>query len=477
MIHAKGLKKGLAKTEVSEAEIAWKGILACLKNTLTSEQLRIWFAPIRPLQKEGKILMVETPTNYFQEWIEGNYLKQVQDAILQVLGETGRLKYKVRTSARTDSKFRQNPVSLSEPRKARPGTQQATIPPWRDYLKTELNPHYTLDNMVLGPSNQMAHLASYTLARNPGTTAFNPLVVYGEVGLGKTHLLQALGNALTEKMPKGVVYVPSNKFVDQFVFSVKNHTMDEFLAFYMSEVKVMIVDDIQFLKGKEKTQEVFFSIFNHLHQCRKQIIISSDTVPRDLDGMDERLLSRFRWGLTVKMDLPDTETRREIIQFKLQQDDIFLPNTMLDYLTQQLPVNVREIEGVLASLVARSVFSKREIDVSLCEEVISSLVKRKKPNKEMPVEKIIRLVAGYFHVSVEDMLSKSRRKEWVIARQIAMYLAKAHTSHTVVSLGKNFGNRDHSTISHAVRKIQKEMKGTGEKKRFVEEIRQQIFGK
>lgn len=289
------------------------------------------------------------------------------------------------------------------------------------------------------------------MAKQPGVTSFNPLMIYGGVGLGKTHLVQAVGNDIRMNSPeKTVVYVSSEKFTQQFIEAVRNNKVSEFTNSYLL-VDVLILDDVQFLSGKEKTQETFFHIFNHLHQLGKQIIMTSDCPPKDLKGLQERLLSRFKWGLTADLQQPDFETKFAIIMTKMDQEGITLPDNVIEYLAYSVDTNVRELVGVLISLVAQASLNQREIDLELAKQTMMTLIHD--IDTEVSVDFIQKTVSEYFKVHLDDLKAKTRKKEIVIARQVAMYFAKEYTNHSLKSIGYHFGGRDHSTVIHAVQSV------------------------
>jgi chromosomal replication initiator protein len=280
-------------------------------------------------------------------------------------------------------------------------------------------------------------------------------MIYGGVGLGKTHLIQAIGNQIKDSFPdKFVLYVSTEKFTNQFVNAIRNNSIEAFTNFYL-QVDVLIIDDVQFLSGKEKTQETFFNIFNHLHQSGKQIILSSDRAPRDLAGMEDRLLSRFKWGLTADLQQPDFETRIAIIQKKLQEDGIQIDFDVLEYLAHSIQTNVRELEGVIISLMAQASLTRKEIDLELAKSTLKSIVNEQE--KELSVESILDVVTNHFDVDIDTLRGKCRKKENVFPRQIAMYMLKELTNLPLKSIGYHFGGRDHSTVIHAVQAVSEAM--------------------
>jgi chromosomal replication initiator protein len=317
--------------------------------------------------------------------------------------------------------------------------------------QSNLNPNYTFISYIEGDCNRLARSAGFAVASKPGITSFNPLMVYGGVGLGKTHLVQAIGNEIKNGPgEKFVLYVSSEKFVNQFMDSIKDGNVKNFTNFYM-QVDVLIIDDIQFLAGKDRTQEMFFHIFNHLHQNKKQIIMTSDCPPRDLKGLEERLLSRFKWGLTADLQMPDFETRVAIIRRKMESEGINIPDTVVEYLAYSVDTNVRELEGILISLIAHASLNRVEISLELAKSIIKNFIKD--IETEVGIDFIQKAVADYYGIQVEELKDKTRKKEIVIARQVAMYFCKDFTNHSLKSIGYHFGGRDHSTVIHAIQTV------------------------
>ena len=317
--------------------------------------------------------------------------------------------------------------------------------------ESQLNQAYSFDSFIEGDCNRLARSAGYAVAKKPGLTSFNPLMIYGGVGLGKTHLVQSIGNEIKANLPdKFVLYVSSEKFINQFIKAVQNNEVQSFQAYYL-QVDALIIDDVQFFGNKEKTQEIFFHIFNHLHQSGKQIIMTSDRPPKDLKGLEERLLSRFKWGLTADLQQPDFETRMAIIHTKMEAEGIEIPPDVCEYLAYTVDTNIRELEGVLISLIAHASLNRREIDLELAKQIMKNIVHD--IETEVGIDYIQKTVAEYFHLKVDDLKDKTRKKEIVIARQVAMYFSKEYTNHSLKSIGYHFGGRDHSTVIHAVQSV------------------------
>ncbi len=416
----------------------------------------------------------------FYEWLEEHYVPVLKKAVHQVLGANGRLEY----SVIVDSGNHNNPpVLVNYPNgngfkksnaqtvngnghdEYSPFSFKALNP---QTVNSRLNPNYSFDNFVEGDCNRLARSAGVAVAKKPGTTSFNPLMLYGGVGVGKTHLVQAIGNEIKKNLPsKIVLYVDQNDFTSQFLNALQNHKMQEFQNFYL-QVDLLILDDVQFLAGREKTQEIFFHIFNQLHQSGKQIIMTSDCPPRDLKGFQERLLSRFKWGLTADLQEPDFETKLAIIHNKMQSDGIEIPTEVAEYLAFSVDTNLRDMEGVLNSLLFHATLLKKEIDLELAKEVLKNIVKE--IQADVSVDFIQKTVGDYFKVDLEAMKSKVKKREIVIPRQTAMYFCKRYTQLTLALIGENFGGRDHSTVIHALESVEDMMKTDANFKNSVEEL-------
>ncbi|MGB5927382.1 MAG: chromosomal replication initiator protein DnaA, partial [Cyclobacteriaceae bacterium] len=336
----------------------------------------------------------------------------------------------------------------------------------------QLNPSYTFDTFVEGDCNRLGRSAGFAVAQKPGITSFNPLMVYGGVGLGKTHLVQAIGNEIRQSLPgRRIYYVSSEKFTNQFIEALRNNRVQDFSNFFL-EMDVLILDDVQFLANKEKTQEIFFHIFNHLHQSGKQIIMTSDCPPRDLHGLQERLLSRFKWGLTADLQLPDLETRIAIIQNKMQSDGIDIPDDVIEYVAYSVDTNIRELEGVIISLIAHASLNRQEINLELAKQCLKHIVAD--IETEVGVDFIQKTVSEFFNISLDDMKAKTRKKEIVIARQVAMYFCKEYTNHSLKSIGFHFGGRDHSTVIHAVQSVNDMVTIDNKMKNAVESLKKKL---
>ncbi len=443
----------------AEANAVWNECLRVIEPHVNEQSFSTWFKPINPVKLDGSSLTIQVPSQFFYEWLEDNYVQVLKLAIKNVLGANGRLEYAVVVD-RGNSQNQPYVVSYPQGNAVKKNAALAveSKSPFDmqslhsdTLLQSNLNPNYTFNTYIEGDCNRLARSAGFAVATKPGITSFNPLMVYGVVGLGKTHLVQAIGNEIKNgPEDKFVLYVSSEKFVNQFMDSIKDGNVKSFTNFYM-QVDVLIIDDVQFLAGKDRTQEMFFHIFNHLHQNKKQIIMTSDCPPRDLKGLEERLLSRFKWGLTADLQMPDFETRVAIIKRKMQTEGIFIPHDVIEYLAYTVDTNVRELEGVMISLIAHASLNRVEIDLSLAKTIMKNIVKD--IETEVGIDFIQKTVSDYFEIKLDDLKAKTRKKEIVTARQVAMYFSKEFTNHSLKSIGYHFGGRDHSTVIHAVQTV------------------------
>ena len=339
-------------------------------------------------------------------------------------------------------------------------------------IDSNLNPSLTFDNFIEGDCNRLARSAGIAVANKPGGTSFNPLMIFSETGLGKTHLVHAIGNLIKQNSrTKIVVYVPVEKFMNQFVDAIRNNSNQDFINYYQ-QIDVLIVDDVQFLENKQKTQEIFFTIFNHLHQQGKQTILTSDRAPKDLKGMDDRLLSRFKWGLSADLQTPDFETRLAILEHMMYNDGITLHREVVEYVSHNINTNVRELQGALVSLLAQASLNRKEVNIELAKQILKNFVKNN--TREISIEYIQKLVCDYFTIPVEQVKSKTRKREIVQARQISMFYAKDLTKSSLKTIGMHFGGRDHSTVIHACQTVNDLMETDKKFKADIDEIGKRI---
>ena len=438
---------------VNDHATVWENCLRLIKDKVPSQSYKTWFEPINPVLLEKDSLTIQVPNQFFYEWLEEHYVSLLKSAIRSQLGTNAKLQYQILLE-----KNGKKSIAVQEPTK----DQATSYKPVRgDEIKnpfvipgikkikieSQLDSRYSFANYIEGDCNRLARSAGEAIAKKPGTTSFNPLIIFGDTGLGKTHLAHAIGNAIKEKHPnKSVLYVSSDKFTNQIIDSIRSNTINDFVNFYQL-LDVLIVDDIQFLQNKQKTQEIFFHIFNQLHQNKKQLVLTSDKPPKDLSGMQERLISRFKWGLSADLQKPELETRMAILMHKIEEEGIKVSNEVIEFISYNIYNNIRELEGVLNGLIAQSSLNQREIDMDLARSVIKNFISE--VNKEITVASIQKLVADHFKISVEKIQGKTRKREIVIARQLSMFLAKNMTDTSLKTIGQNFGGRDHSTVIYS----------------------------
>ena len=457
----------------------WTKCLANIRSKIGEQGFTTWFKPILPVKIEGKILTIQVPSQFFYEYLEEHYVHLLRNVLNDELGQDYKLEYSIVVDKGNEFN---KPYIVNLPNNGKAvskGNERSysyTSPFDLQTIdvatrKSNLNINYTFENFIEGDCNRLARSAGLAVAQKPGVTSFNPLMLYGGVGLGKTHLVQAIGNEIRKVDEKFVLYVSSEKFTNQFFEAIKANNIQEFSNFYL-QVDVLIIDDVQFFEGKEKTQEIFFHIFNHLHQNGRQIIMTSDRPPRDLAGLMERLVSRFKWGLTADLQQPDYETRMAIIQRKMQADGIDIPENVIEYLAYSIDTNVRDLEGVLISLIANASLIRREIDLELARETLKNIVHD--IDSEVGIDYIQKTISEYFKIPIDQLKDKTRKKEIVLARQIAMYFAKDYTNHSLKTIGDHFGGRDHSTVIHAVQAVSDFCDTDASFKKTVEEIRKKL---
>jgi chromosomal replication initiator protein len=471
----------LQTTETREATQVWAACLELVRERVNTQSFKTWFEPIVPLHLRAGSLTVQVPSQFFYDWLEEHYYGILTSTIQTVLGKEARLEYSVRSedlAQNADAEllaFRPTEQSSLPARiDGRPPLgplQPAPVPELRNF-QSSLNPRYIFDTFIKGESNQLARAAASAVANNPGGTSFNPLVIYGGTGLGKTHLIQAIGNyALANGKAARVMYISSEKFTVEFVDAIQSDRISDFSSFYRS-MDVLIVDDIQFFAGKEKTQDNFFHTFNELHQLGKQLVLSSDRPPKELRGLDDRLLSRFQWGLTADIQPPDLETRIAILKAKSEADSIELPQDVIECIAANVTSNIRELEGCLISLLAKASLEGRDLTVDLAREVLKVVVGDVR--SPMTIETIQRAVCEYFSVPEDLLRAKTRKQEIVNARQIAMYLAKELTNSSLKTIGLHFGGRDHSTVIHAYQSVEDQLKLDTKFNANVQQIRRRL---
>ena len=447
----------------------WKRCLQMIHDNVPETTFKTWFEPIVPLKYEEKALTIGVPSPFFYEFLEEKFADLLRATLNKQNGEGTRLMYSVLTdktnhiSVNMEGTNRSSaipvPGTIRDGNRA-PNPMQAPAP---QDLDPHLNPNYNFDTFIQGASNEFSRTVGETVAKNPAKT-FNPLFLYGPSGCGKTHLTNAIGTRIKELYPeKRVLYVSAHLLQVQYTDSVRTNNYNSFMKFYQN-IDVLIVDDIQEFAGLSKTQNTFFHIFNHLHQNGKQLILTSDRAPVMLQGMEERMLTRFKWGLIAELEKPDMELRKNILRNKIHRDGLNIPDNVINYIAENVNESVRELEGIINSLLAQSILFKREIDMSLAERIIKKAV-RIIENKPITIDKIITKVCEHYKMDESVLHSKSRKREVVQVRQVAMFLAKKHTEISAAKIGQYIGKRDHATVLHAC-KMMKDLlavdKGTQE---------------
>ena len=471
----------------SDASAAWKNCLSFIEDNIKPQAYKTWFLPIVPLKIIDNVLNIQVPSKFFYEWLEEHYVKLLKAALQKELGPDARLIYSIRmenrfgnTTAFTENIPSSNRSGLSPQQVDAPLHSQNAelknpfvIPGIKNLqIESQLNPNYSFENFLEGDSNRLGRSAALAVASKPGGTSFNPLLIFGGVGLGKTHLAHAIGVEIKEKyQDKTVLYIAAEKFTQQYIEAVKKNTRNDFIHFYQL-LDVLIIDDVQFLSGKTGTQDVFFHIFNHLHQNGKQVILTSDKAPVDMQDIEQRLLSRFKWGLSAELQLPNYETRISILKNKLYRDGVEIEEDIIEYVAKNIKTNVRELEGAIISLIAQSSFNKVEITLDLAKEVVMKFVKNTK--REVSIDYIQKVVSDYFQMDVETLQSKTRRRHIVQARQLAMYFAKKFTKASLASIGNQIGKRDHATVLHACKTVDNLSFTDKQFRKYVEDLSQKL---
>lgn len=435
----------------------WNNALANIEKKISKPSFDTWLKSTKAHSLQGDTLVVKAPNEFARDWLEERYSQLISGILYDITGEELGVKFII---PQNQSEEEVDPPL--PPKKKRSEEDQTELP------LTMLNPKYTFDTFVIGSGNRFAHAASLAVAEAPAK-AYNPLFIYGGVGLGKTHLMHAIGHYVLDHNPSAkVVYLSSEKFTNEFINSIRDNKAGDFRNKYRN-VDVLLIDDIQFLAGKEQTQEEFFHTFNTLHEESKQIIISSDRPPKEIPTLEDRLRSRFEWGLITDITPPDLETRIAILRKKAKAEGLDIPNEVMLYIANQIDSNIRELEGALIRVVAYSSLINKDINADLAAEALKDIIPSSKP-KVITIHEIQRVVGEHFNVKLEDFKAKKRTKSVAFPRQIAMYLSRELTDFSLPKIGEEFGGRDHTTVIHAHEKISKLLQSDSQFEKQVKEI-------
>lgn len=440
----------------------WNKVLEEIEKKVSKPSFETWLKSTQAHSLENDVLTVIAPNVFARDWLENRYTHLLTEIIHNITGNIYQIRFITPQQENTN---------IEQPAKPK-NTAPKILNSKENVQKTMLNEKYTFDTFVIGNGNRFAHAASLAVAEAPAK-AYNPLFIYGGVGLGKTHLMHAIGHYVLEHNPNAnVVYLSSEKFMNEFINSIRDNETVEFRNKYRN-VDVLLIDDIQFLAGKEQTQEEFFHTFNSLHENSKQIVISSDRPPKEIPTLEDRLRSRFEWGLITDISPPDLETRIAILRKKAKAENLDIPNEVMVYIANQIDTNIRELEGALIRVVAYSSLVNRDMDVELAAEALKDIIPSSRP-KMITIETIQKAVSEKFNIKMEDFASKKRTKSIAFPRQIAMYLSRELTDLSLPKIGEEFGGRDHTTVIHAYEKISDLMTRDSELRKTIEELTTQI---
>lgn len=450
----------------SHASQLWQQILSIVKSKISKPSFDTWLKSSKAIEFDGSVLTVSTPNAFTKEWLESRYIRMLTATAYDLLNKEIIIRI-----------IEEDETDLDETRESSQFIQQPTIPQQPvqqpEYMQTQmLNPKYTFDTFVIGAGNRFAHAASLAVAETPAKS-YNPLFIYGGVGLGKTHLMHAIGHYIIEHAPNSrVLYITSEKFTNEFINAIRDNRGESFRSKYRN-IDILLIDDIQFLAGKEQTQEEFFHTFNALHEDNKQIIITSDRPPKEIPTLEDRLRSRFEWGLITDIQPPDLETRIAILRKKARSEHIDIPNEAMIYIANQINTNIRELEGALIRVVAYSSLVNEDITTHLTAEALKDIIPSNQPYV-VTVDIIQQKVGAYYGVKLEDFAAKKRTRAIAFPRQIAMYLCRELTELSLPKIGASFGGRDHTTVIHAHKKIAELMQEDVELNQTIHKLSQQI---
>lgn len=456
----------------------WNKCLDVIRQKVNKTVYNTWFTALVPYSYVDNKFTLQVPSHFFVEYIEENYCELLYNVMQNVIDKNVSLLYKVSVIRENSDLSTTLPTSKPQHRIETP-THTPNTPfanKNRAIFDSNLNAVYNFDNYIEGSTNKLARSAGLSIANSPGKSIFNPMFIYGESAVGKTHLANAIGLEVKYAQPeKRILYVSANLFQQQYTTAVHNNTTNDFLMFYQS-IDLLIVDDIQDFCNKKQTQNTFFHIFNHLHQLGKQIIFCSDREPAKLQGMEDRILSRFKWGLTVEIKRPDYDLRLNILKHKIYSEGLDIANDVVEYIAQNVTTTVRDIEGVLTSLLAFSSFSDESINIDLARKVVSKVVEiPTEEQSKISIERICDVVCNYYALPIDEINSKSRKQKVSEARQVAMYLSRIHTNSPLSTIGQTIGKRDHSTVTHAFKTIRDQMDVDQQLTKRIHQIEEKLY--
>ncbi|MBR3432541.1 MAG: chromosomal replication initiator protein DnaA [Bacteroidaceae bacterium] len=461
--------------------ILWTQFLEIIRKNVNEQQYQTWFTPVKfkSFDTEAHELVISTPSQWFYEYLEEHFRKIIHLTMYRVFGKDASLIYEVEVVKNSSVKIESDDIqSVPQPEPSKhqvnksPTLTQA-VGPAQD-LDSQLNPKQTFSNFIEGISNKLPRSIGQAIAEKPNQQTFNPLFIYGPSGVGKTHLVNAIGTRLKELHPeKRVLYLSAHLFQVQFTDSIRHNTFNDFMHFYQS-IDVLIIDDIQEMIGLEKTQYAFFHIFNHLRQNGRQIILTSDRPPVSMQGMEDRLLTRFKSGLLAELEKPEVQLRKDILRSKIRHDGLEIPEDVIDFISQNVSNSVRELEGVIHSLLAYSVVFNKDVDLAFAQSIIQHAPKTEV--REVSLDKIVEEVSVIYNVKQEDIYGKSRKAEIVLARQLSIYLAQICTKLSASKIGLMIGNKNHATVLHSIKTIKKRLVTDAGLKEQVDELTNRLRG-
>ncbi|OGP89742.1 MAG: chromosomal replication initiation protein DnaA [Deltaproteobacteria bacterium RBG_16_48_10] len=442
-------------------ENIWSKVIDSLKERVGQQNFDIWIKPIQFVSVQEEGVKLEVPNHFFKEWIHEHYASHIKEVFSQIMEKPCQIHFLIKNKKTNEKELIAIPFQRKQPEVA-------------PSLGTIFNTKYTFDNFVVGASNQFAHAACLAVANMPAKN-YNPLFIYGGVGLGKTHLLHAIGNHIIQQRifpdVKKICYLSAEEFTNELINSLRFDKMDEFRNRFR-RMDILLIDDIQFIAGKERTEEEFFHTFNSLHDARKQIVVTSDKFPKDIPKFEERLRSRFEWGLIADIQPPDIETKVAILRKKAESENISLSNEVAFFLASQIDSNIRVLEGCLIRISAFSSLTKTPVNIDVAKEVLKNIIK---PKEELTsIDTIQKVVANSFNIKISDLKMKRKYKSFVLPRQIAMYLSRKLTDASLLEIGDKFGGKDHSTVLHSIKKVEGKMAQEASFKEIVENLKGRI---